>query len=1067
MLPLKILKASAGSGKTFRLTHEYLKLVLKDALAYKHILAVTFTKKATEEMKNRITKELFILSSGKESQHIELLCKELKFNETHLRTQAKIALQKILNDYSRFNIDTIDSFFQRIIRSFLQEIGLDPGYEIELNQRKILEEVTADILSKLHENKELQEWMIDIAEENISEGHSWDVQKALITLGKELFKESYQQISAELNIAIQSKENLKSFKSKLIIRKKQFEKTCTEYGEKGIKIIANNRYSVDDFAHGEKGVANFFNKCTTQDFENIGSRVLEGMQDAEKWASKSSPKKKELIALASTQLIPLLNEAVEYVNSQLPMIETIQNILKSFGYIGVLYDLMLKIREYTFENNSFLLSDSGDFLKRIIEGSDAPFVYEKTGVFIKNFMIDEFQDTSSNQWNNFIPLLENSLAENHQNLIVGDVKQSIYRWRSSDWKILANEVQKQFSDDQTSIEHLSDNYRSCPHIIDFNNAIFSVSSEILQDHFNKLCTQKNNTYSKLITNAYLDVEQDYPTGKEADIQGSVRIDFVNNENKDFKEKAVNKAIEYIEQLQEKGYHAREIAIIVRTGKDGKLIADALLNYKASKASKPNIQYDFISSDSIYLFNAPCIQFIVSILKYYISPENSINRNILLHHYYKLNHIENGSQNFLPNQNNSIPNEELLALLEKIYKENISKSLFEINAAITKEFNLNQNEYNISYLQAYYDLILDFSRKYSGNLKQFIDWIAEHSDATLSINESQNAIRIITIHKAKGLQFKNVIIPFCSWELESTREYMTPFIWCNTQATDLKDLPYIPIKYNKIKNTVFQQEYNTEKVQMLVDNLNLLYVAFTRCCNNLYIVTPNNPKLELKTTGDLLLQTLKRNTQNNKHEIILNANLNEDVYQLGTIETATSKEKEQKHFVDWRKIRTGNSRQTIRQKRNYDTLYSNVSNLNLLEGNYMHQVMADIQYEKDIPQAIEKLYYSGKISLQEKEIIRNKIENLISTEKARHWFSEDYEILNEKEIITPENNLYRPDRIITKNNEAIVIDYKFGDIKTKKHRKQISLYTQLLKEMGYIKVSGYLWYVQGNEIELVE
>ena len=474
MSKLKLYRASAGSGKTFKLTEEYLKLVIANPESYKNILAVTFTNKATEEMKKRVISELSKLANDENSVYLNLLAKSLNINRELVKSRANIVITNILHDYSHFSIKTIESFFQSILQSFTKELGLNSSLRIELNTELVLENAITKFLNDLGKNEMVLKWITEFAFHKINEGYNWNIVNDINRLGKEIFKEIFMFFDRELLNTINNKVVLTDYLENLKSIVRNFDNHLSGIGENAIDIIQKNNLNISDFYYKDTGPAGYFKKLKDRKTDEPKSRVLECLNLPEKWSSVKHERHDQIISLVNNRLNKLLNEAVDFYYSNSSNYKTAKIILKNIHTLGILNDLALKAIEYSRENSLFLLPHGTKLLHEIINENDTPFIYEKAGQWFKHIMIDEFQDTSVMQWKNFKPLIINSLSEGGFNLIVGDVKQSIYRWRNGDWQLLAeklgNEL-KNFGIDDSLI--LDTNWRSLPGIISFNSFVLT------------------------------------------------------------------------------------------------------------------------------------------------------------------------------------------------------------------------------------------------------------------------------------------------------------------------------------------------------------------------------------------------------------------------------------------------------------------------------------------------------------------------------------------------------------------------------------------------------------------
>ena len=445
MSQLKVYKASAGSGKTFRLAIEYMKLALTNESNYRHILAVTFTNKATAEMKSRIIGELHHLAKGKHSVYMDVLTKELNWHPMQVERQAQLVLKRILHDYSRFSISTIDSFFQRVIKAFNRELGINAAYNVELDEKSILEEAADRMIQSVENDPKLLEWLDAFASDKIREGKGWNLKKDILRLGNEIYNETFKSLDDSLYEKLNDRAFLKDYRAKLSKIIVLYENKMKSLGQEGLNILAMEGLSAEDFKGKGRGPAASFQKLKDLNFEPSNT-VLQAAGDASAWvtATVKEPTKSQLLAVAETRLMPKLQEAIRLIETEKRKYITAKLIVNQLYTLGILVDLRKSVKELCREKGIVLISDSGHLLKDVIADSETPFVYEKTGSVYSHFMIDEFQDTSGLQWNNFRPLISNSLSENNLGMVVGDVKQAIYRWRSGDWRLLAGKLGESF-----------------------------------------------------------------------------------------------------------------------------------------------------------------------------------------------------------------------------------------------------------------------------------------------------------------------------------------------------------------------------------------------------------------------------------------------------------------------------------------------------------------------------------------------------------------------------------------------------------------------------------------------
>ncbi|HBJ76824.1 MAG TPA: hypothetical protein DDY68_03100, partial [Porphyromonadaceae bacterium] len=552
---LQIVKASAGSGKTHKLTEEYINLLFKNEENYKHILAITFTHKATEEMKSRIIRKLdeySRTSSSKEKQE-----------------KSRKLLSSILFDYDMFHISTIDSFFQSIVRSFVRETGLQHGYGVELESKIVLEEAVDRLIMGLDRDtsSSVLKHMIDFAKARAKEGESWNIRKEMHTLAMELDRENYKLYAEVLQRVVSEEDYLTNYIEilKRIINKKK--QTIRSLCNRAIAIIEQTQWGITS----KNDWRNVFYKAKREDIFEPNKTQQEKLSSPSSWVTRTMKKEEkekaqEAISLGldkiALELLGELSHSTEYISALL--------IRKQIYIVGLLSDINEEKNILGKETNSFLLSDTTHFLQLITQDSDVPFIYEKTGVHIDHYMLDEFQDTSLMQWNSLSPLIHDCLDQSNECLIVGDVKQSIYRWRNSDSSLMGEKIAKEFSGYKMSTPSLKENYRSGANIVEFNNTFFEGIA-------NKLREEIKNTYpsfqGKFLTSSYGEDDLKQQSASK-DKGGYVGITFLSNKKEEQERtKALEKLKEIIDDLLNRNYPYSDIVILIRNKAEAEIIID--------------------------------------------------------------------------------------------------------------------------------------------------------------------------------------------------------------------------------------------------------------------------------------------------------------------------------------------------------------------------------------------------------------------------------------------------------------------------------------------------------------
>ncbi len=1083
MSKLVVYRASAGSGKTYRLAAEYLKQVLKNPESYKNILAVTFTNKATNEMKSRILDELFNISQGKKSDMVDEISKVLSLSEIQITQRAQQALSLILHDYSRFSISTIDSFVQRVIQALLWEIGEQGGVDIRLDTQPVLEQAADNLIDSASHVDELMRWIIRMGEALMDEGKNWDVKYRLIDLGKQIFTESFRVMDRNEVMRFTDKQNVEILKKSLQNLLGDIITKLKEISQKALKELEKSGLTSQNFAYANSGVINIFNVCSSLDDtseqlpKTDGVRLQNALNDptGEGWVNKTTFNNQveflPIQRIVKEVLHPTLLEIVEIINKNNPSFITAKLILKNLENLALIGDLWVKIRELSKEEGFLLLNDSNHLLREFVKDSDAPFIYEKVGTRYDIFMIDEFQDTSVVQWKNFMPLVENSLSQDFFSMIVGDVKQSIYRWRNGDWKILATEVEKDFAHHGIEERFLKVNRRSLPAVVDFNNNFFDSAIKVISSQIENIKIDGNeslsNTFCDKANNAYKDVKQECYYCKD-DASGKVEVNFITKSNSDeYLETLANELPSLIKKLKQE-YKLGEIAILVRRNIEGQKVANILLDHNRTNGDKTN-HIAFISQDGLLLKASSLVRLMVSAFRLVDNPQNEVAIKVLSKELAALkpqNEIKWHSQ-FV---GGSTVEEEIVWL-------NVlnSRPLQETFEAIAHRYELFSHSQELAYLAELHEHILTLSGKGGSDIGQFLSWWDENSyKLSLSVPESTDAISILTIHKAKGLQFPVVIIPFADWQFRAQGK--SPLLWVSTEKKPFDILPRYPIYATSVaQNSIFASEVVEEYMKEMIDNLNLLYVGFTRPQNELYIFSayPDESKKgkddgKINNTSKLLWQVIPE-LADEYQEIQKDEGKSINHKFLFGQQTSAPRKGQSKSNdnIEWRmeSYPVGVDHGNIRLRMEAGEFFLSAPSDKFQQrehGKVMHEVFSRIQSIDNIDEAMHRLCSDGLIECKDKEHMGKRIRELLTDEPMKSWFTGDWEIKNEATILTPRGHNYRPDRVMIKDDSALVVDFKFGS-QSNSHTLQVNRYTNLLKEMGYKQVKGFIWYVDANNL----
>ncbi len=1080
---LHVYKASAGSGKTHRLAGEYLRLLYGGENNYRHILAVTFTNKATDEMKSRIVKELHFLATNHKSEYLDDLMKEFEMDETFVRRKAKNLLETILHDYSAFSVSTIDRFFQQTVRAFTREIGLAGNYNIELDQTAMLNEAIDLLISELDkpENKSVTDWLLSMMKSQIGENKSWNVRQRLQEFGKQMFKENVKTLTKDEFSTIQDKEKLESYRKKLEQIKREYINSAKAIGKEALVIMQRHGIAYDDMSYGKNSGFLIFSKLAKGELSKPSSRLVKAANDVNNWTKDDKPKSSQIRAAYADGLNDCVNRIVALSKDDL-FYNTANSILENFYALGILSDIDKRLRSLQQETDTLFLSDTTELLNHLISESDSPFIYEKTGTRLLHFMIDEFQDTSPLQWNNFLPLIRESLASNHFNLIVGDVKQSIYRFRNGDWRLLEDQIDQDFQPSQINHHALDINWRSEQCIVEFNNSLFARVPRLLQDVYNtSLEIDDGSQFSKYaqskIIDIYAQAYQNIPK-KRKTFQGYVKITFLptakkknidSEDDNDWRTESLKRLPLEIESLQDRGFSLSQIAILVRRNKDAVLVADSLLKYKRDHADS-KYRYDIISNEALLVANAQSVKAAITILRHFQNPADETRRFMALYELVRF-HRAMAPGEALAFCNNPA-NVEVLAKMEARLTHISQLPLYESVEAFFAMSSEAMNENENAFVQAFLDVVLKFSADSSSDLNGFLEWWDEESRSlTLFSPDGQDAIRLLTIHKSKGLEFDVVLMPFVDWEVDHSFGH-AEFVWCKPDREPFNELAIVPVKYKKdMANTIFRDDYLREKLLSYIDNLNLLYVAFTRPKQQLICYAPKGNE-NITRISDLIYRIVSESLvlpDSVKSDIDLKKyyfeNGNESVFEYGISSKIESGGKS--HSIDICKMDEWRSTPFEgRLKLRLNSIGYFNDDGSRARGMLMHEIMSSIKTVDDLSDALERRVMDGELTESERKEVFEEIAETLLLPEVADWYSGKYTVLNEIQTLDPEWGFSRPDRIMIDGSKAIVVDYKFGETEEPKYRRQVQHYVKLLQKMEFSDVKGFIYYVKLRKIEQV-
>ena len=1043
--PFTIYNASAGSGKTFTLVKDYLKILLQsnNILAFRNILALTFTNKAVNEMKERIIETLQLFSDEKIIEQpntmFQLISKELEINPEELHQKSKTVLHTIIHNYAAFDISTIDKFNHKLIRVFAHDLKLPINFEVELDTQNLLSKAVDKLIDKTGTDKSLTKVLVDFAIEKINDDKSWDIAYDFNAIAKLLINES--EIPFIELIKDKSIEDFKLLKSQLREEQKTIETTVIKSAETILILIDECGLEHDDFSR--KSLPNHFKNLANKRFNiKFDNNWQLGIETKALYPSKVSSEIASIIEDIKPQIIAAFYKTKEFVIRH----RFLSNCLKNITPLSVLNAISKTLQELKEEDNLLLISEFNSIINKEIADQPAPYIYERIGEKFKHYFIDEFQDTSVLQWKNLIPLIDNTITgenlkgEIGSTMLVGDAKQAIYRWRGGDpeqFINLYNKTDNPFFIEQ-KVEPLPFNYRSFKTVVEFNNSFFKHISNIAFSN-----PQHRHIYENSSQTGFLNGE------------GYVELSFLNLKDEDKDQLYCENTLETIKKTIANGFNLNDICIITRKSKEGITIAQFL--------SENGI--DIVSSESLMLKNSPEVQFITNIIKLAIQQKNNVIKidvlNYIVKHCIKVNDEHAFYSKYI--------SLDSYQLFESLYDYGVRFNfntflhmpLYEAAETIIRQFKLSQS--SNAYIQFYLDEILDFSLKHTSSFIGFIEyWERKKDKLSIVSPQGKNAVQIMTIHKSKGLEFPVVIFPYANQNIYFD---MSPKVWFPVEKEKYNGFSHLLINVNKDLETFNEKGteiYNNYQSQLELDSINLLYVVLTRAVEQLYIISESevdkNGNEKLKLFSGLFINYLKSINLWNENQTSYNFGLSKKMSKRKAI---LKQSIEQKQFISVSK-----EQHKLNIVTNLGRLWNTAQEKAIEKGNLVHDIMSHIKTIDDISFALDLFTNSGRINKQQAAELKSSINDIITHEKLHSYFNSNLTIYNEKDIISKKGEILRPDRVvINKNNKAAIIDYKTG-LENSKHKEQLFDYQFLLEEMNFIVTNKILVYIN-NDITVKE
>ncbi len=1035
-LSFSVYDASAGSGKTFTLVKEYLKILFasNNNEKFKQVLAITFTNKAVGEMKARILEMLKMFSDDAilktPNSMFKAICEELPIDAKKLHNRSKTILNTIMHNYAAFDISTIDGFNHRLIRTFAHDLKLPLNFEVELDVKSLLNEAVDSLIAKAGSEKTLTKVLIDFALEKADDDKSWDVSRDFNAIASLLVNEN--DLKYVKTLEDKSLEDFNDLKQSLSLKIKTAEKTVIDSAEGALNLIESNGLDFSDFTRST--LPNHFKKASEFNFLGLYSNQLESnIAEGIKIYNKNlDPIKAGTI----DSILPQIGNYYQSTKSAVFHLKFLKAFYKNITPLSVLNAINNELNNIKVEQNKMLISEFNSIISNEIKDQPTPFIYERMGEKFRHYFIDEFQDTSQLQWENLIPLIDNTLTgenlkgERGTAMLVGDAKQAIYRWRGgkAEQFIGLTKGDRSFQIEQANVR-LESNYRSFENIVTFNNHFFEYLSTVAFSNMDYAQLYKNATQRPFI-----------------EAEGYVSLNFLDFEKEDDKNEVYSEQVlQTINSCIDSGYELKDICILVRKKKEGIAIAEYL----------SNVGLKITSSETMLINNSPEVRFTNSILSLLLNPKDSDSKIFVLDYLAETYNIKDKHDYFI-----SHIHLDLNAFFEsfKMFDIDISpktliqEPLYDIAESIVRNFKFVET--SNAYIQFYLDVVLEYSQKHISDALAFLEYFDKKKDSLSIVSpQNQNAVQIMTIHKSKGLEFPIVIFPYAQLDIYNE---IDPKEWYALDKEKYNDFSHTLLNYTKdfeFYDNMGLQIYERHQAALELDNLNLLYVALTRPIEQLYVIGKKdiNKKGDVnsRTYSGLLINYLMQAGEWNDSQLN---------YSYGSPKKKSQKQDNRDNTIEHSEfISIAKEEHNIKVISNSGYLWDTEQQNAIEKGNLIHDIMAHINTKEDIAFVIEEFVTSGTINKKQAYSLLKTIHQIVEHPELENYFNAAHTIYNERDIITKTGKILRPDRLIIDKEKGVIIDYKTG-LHNPKYQHQLQDYQDVLEEMGIEVTRKILIYI---------